>query len=132
LKKLRNLQSIPASHAGDYERYVNRRPFIEVSLASTDSQGQLKVLFKTLMLVDSGADNTVLPMGIGVLLLGRDLLNCTPVSYSGVDGKEFHAVEASIAIEICDQWYPTKVYFSLADLSISILWRKGIFDQLNI
>ena len=130
MKPLRNIQSVGVTHVGGYDNYINRRPFVEVTLASVDDQGILKSSIRTLGLMDSGADITIIPLEIGAYLFGNSLLNNDIATFQTPSGEKQDAIVSDLMINICDEWFEIPVYFS--ETPIAILGRFGLFKYLNI
>lgn len=119
----------PASIKFDYVAAyaAGGRPLIRVEFAAVNEIGLLRGTFQAVMLVDSGADLSMLPteaMG----WLGLDIDAMDEVMTLDPHGVEVAAPATWILARLCGQWAPVEVGFH--DNSPPILGRAGAFDAL--
>jgi hypothetical protein len=123
------------SHKGDYP---DSRPVVTVELAATDSDGVLLGTHRTGVLVDSGADLTILENGVASAV-GLDLGNEASHPRSGLGGIAGGLVVASatIMIELCGDWLTIPAVFPVPWMGQpapdvqNCLGREGVFDHVG-
>jgi hypothetical protein len=118
------------SHRGEYS---NSRPVITVEFAATDSHGVLLGSYRTGVLVDTGADLTLLEYGVSVAL-GLDLSDRTKYPKRKIGGIAggLDCASATIKAELCGKWFEIPVVFALPPHSVqNLLGREGVLDHVG-
>jgi hypothetical protein len=124
------------SHKGDYP---NERPIITVEFAATDANGVLLGAHRTGVLVDSGADLTILESTVAVEI-GLDLRDEAKHPRGTIGGIAGGLVvaSASVMIELCGDWLTIPVVFPVPHAAgvpapevQNCLGREGVFDHVG-
>lgn len=118
------------SHKGDYP---DSRPIITVEFAATDAHGVLLGAYRTGVLVDSGADLTILEYGVS-MALGLDLSDRAkhPLGQIGGIAGGLTCVSATIMAEFCGHWFEIPVLFPMPPRPVqNCLGREGVFDHVG-
>jgi hypothetical protein len=118
------------SHRGDYP---DHRPIITVEFAATDSHGALLGAHRTGVLVDTGADLTLLEYGVS-LALGLDLSDGAryPKQRIGGIAGGLECASATILAELCGRWFEIPVVFALPPHNVqNLLGREGVLDRVG-
>ena len=136
------LVALPSPAAFDYSHrgdYPDTRPIITVEFAAADTHGVLLGAHRTGVLVDSGADLTILEYGVAVAL-GLDLRDEARhprVGIGGIAGGLLCA-RATIMAELCGSWLTIPVMFpvpprvGLPPPNVqNCLGRDGVFDHVG-
>lgn len=127
--------SLPATHAAGYGHHPDQRPIVEVELAATTAEGiLLGRSIRTSVLVDSGADVTMLDGGLAPAL-GLDLsLPAFPKgAVGGVGAGGVQVARADLKMEICGRWADVPVNFTLNPLGhVQLMGREGAFDAMLV
>ena len=111
--------------------YLTPEPVIEVEIAATDALGVLLgTPQRTSVLVDSGADYTILDDRIAPIL-GIDLDRCRPATVIAVGGGSIPGKAAPLWIGLCGIWVHAVTIFQERPTP-QLLGREGVFDQLAI
>lgn len=135
LVQLSPAASLSLTHGSLYGHHPGARPVIEVEVAATDSNGQLQGKpVRTSVLVDSGADTTMLDGGLAKTL-GIDLADARYPrgQIGGVGQGGVSVVQVSVLMRICDKWHAVPVNFTLNPIGHpQLLGRDGAFDGLVI
>lgn len=130
LRALPNPVSVPFSHAAIYNAIPQKRPEIEVEIATTGPSGMLQGRpVRTTLLVDSGADTTVLDNSYAAAL-SIDLNKCKVIKVQGVTGSDAMR-ETTVRMNLCGSWYTVPVWFS-AGQQPGLLGRNGVFDNILV
>lgn len=108
-----------------FSKQLISRPIIPISL---EYKG-VKVRYEAL--IDSGADFTILPIGL-MSVLNIDIKNCRKVNFSGVGGEIINGVITKIALGIGECNYLTNVVFAEISGAIGILGQLGFFDFFKV
>jgi hypothetical protein len=119
------------SHGALYAAAASRRPIIEVEVAATNTSGVLLGSpLTTTVLVDSGADVTMLDGGLAPTL-GINLAACPHGFVGGVGAGGVPVAEASVKFHLCDIWLDVPVHFTLNPIGHpQLLGRAGAFDAV--
>lgn len=101
------------------------RPIIPISIIFNDKRVHYEAL------IDSGADFTILPLGLA------EILNINPVKsreilFTGVDGGVLKGIIAKVNMEIAGFGYETSIVFAEISGTIGILGQIGFFDKFII
>jgi hypothetical protein len=124
------------SHKGDYP---DSRPIITLEFAATDPNGVLLGAHRTGVLVDSGADLTILENGVASAL-GLDLSDeeSYPRGRIGGIAGGLIVAGATIMAELCGRWFTIPVVFAVppraglpAPNVQNCLGREGVFDYVG-
>lgn len=83
------------------------------------------------VLIDSGADFNILPMGL-VDILNIDRTNLKEIYFSGIDGEVINGVVANIRIFLGNFDFITHVVFAEISKSIGVLGQYGFFDKFIV
>jgi hypothetical protein len=135
LVELPNPAAFDYSHKGDYP---DSRPVVTVELAATDANGVLLGAHRTGVLVDSGADLTMLENGVA-LTLGLDLsdeVRHPRKALGGIVGGLVVA-DATVMVELCGNWLTIPAAFPVpwggrpAPDVENLLGREGVFDHIG-
>jgi hypothetical protein len=121
------------SHGTLYRRAPNDRPVVEVEIAAVDATGSLLGRpVTTTVLVDSGADRTMLDGGLAPTL-GIDLRSCPRDVIGGVGAGGVPVAEATVKMELCGAWTDVPVSFTLGPIGHpQLLGREGAFDAIAV
>ena len=118
------------THNGSYIGRPGRRPEIEVDVATVTASNVLRGTVRTTVLVDSGADYTMLDAAQAGPL-GIDLAQC-PVGYvSGIEGRAVPVRLARVLMYLCGRWVDVGVCFKSSQRP-QLLGRQDVFDSLLI
>ena len=101
------------------------RPIIPISLEYKGTKVRYEVL------IDSGADFTILPIGL-MSVLNIDMKNCREINFSGVGGEIIKGVITKIALGIGEHNYLTNVVFAEISGAIGILGQLGFFNFFKV
>jgi hypothetical protein len=118
------------SHRGDYP---DGRPVITVEFATTDRHGVLLGAYRTGVLVDTGADLTLLEYSVS-LALGLDLSDRAryPKRRIGGIAGGLDCASATIMAELCGRWFEIPVVFALPPYNVqNLLGREGVLDYVG-
>lgn len=109
-----------------------RRPMMEIELAAVDANGALLGQTKTVLLVDSGADRTVLDSGLAGIL-GIDLSAVAPrqMGVAGGGVVQSWLSPNPILMLLCGKWVRVPVEFCHGQQP-GLLGREGAFDALRL
>jgi hypothetical protein len=116
-------------HGVLYSGVTNKRPEMTVELAGVGAAGQLLGYTSTVVLVDSGADITMLDIGL-LPALGINSATLTPTTVTGVGGN-VTAYRGPLLIRLCGQWKSIPVLFAV-NQSTNLLGREGAFDAMQL
>lgn len=103
------------------------RPIIPISIKINNTNR--KVRYE--ILIDSGADFNILPMGL-IDILNIKSKNLKEVYFSGIDGEIIKGLIAKITISLEDFTFTTNVIFAGISDSIGVLGQYGFFDKLKV
>lgn len=118
------------SHAAQYSSSGPRRPEARVEIAAVSPGGILAGSpITTLVLVDSGADVTMLDEALASTL-GIDLTPITPQRVGGVGGTTTARLH-DVMIGLCGRWVQAPVLFSPGQPT-QLLGREVVFDSFDI
>ena len=123
------------SHKGDYsESSANGLgPVITVEFAAIGPDGFLLGADRTGVVVDSGADVTMLNCRVAEAL-GLDLSDAErypPQRAIGIGG-DVPCASAQILAELCDRWFEIPAMFAMPGYNVrNLLGRKGVFDRIQ-
>ena len=101
------------------------RPIIPVSVHYKDK----KIHYEAL--IDSGADFTILPLGLAEIL-NIDSSNSKEILFTGVDGGIIKGIIAKVDIEIGGFSHKTHIVFAEISGTIGILGQTGFFDKFIV
>jgi Aspartyl protease len=121
--------TVTMTHAGMYANATNRRPTIEVELAALTSSGVLLGTTRTSVLIDSGADFTMLNSALAQRL-GVDLAPIPFHQIGGIGGSVF-GQQVVLKMHLCGQWVDVPVDFVIGQ-DAQLLGREGAFDALLV
>jgi len=121
--------TVTMTHGGTYANATNRRPTIEVDLAATSPSGVLLGTARTSVLIDSGADVTMLNSA-HALTLGVDLSVCPIVQIGGIGGN-VSGRRTTVKMHLCGRWVDVLVDF-VPGQNPQLLGREGAFDALLV
>ena len=103
---------------------------VEVEVVATDATGiLLGAPQKTTVLVDSGADFTMLDDRLAPLL-GVPSSFGRPISLEGIANNEVHGRLVPLKIGLCGAWIDAPVMFCPRP-DPQLLGRAGVFDQMT-
>lgn len=108
-----------------FSKQLISRPIIPISL---EFQGA-KIRYEAL--IDSGADFTILPIGL-ISVLNIDIKKCKEVNFSGVGGEIINGVITKVALGIGEHNYLTNVVFAEISGAIGILGQLGFFNFFKV
>lgn len=108
-----------------FSRKFISRPIVPVSIQYKDKRVHYEAL------IDSGADFTILPMGL-VEILGIGSAQSRQISFTGVDGEELQGIIANVDLEISGVKYQTNLVFAQISGTIGILGQIGFFDRFIV
>ena len=127
--------SVTVTHGSLYGHHPDQRPMIDVEVAVTGSGGILVGRpLRTLVLVDSGADVTMLDGGLAATL-GLDLSQpeFPRTTVGGVGQGGVPVALATVKMELCGRWIDVPVNFTLQPIQHpQLLGRAGAFDALLV
>jgi hypothetical protein len=122
--------SLAFTHAAQYDARPPRQPLARVEIASTTALGTLAGHpVTTLVLVDSGADMTMLEEALAPVL-GIDLQPITPEPVGGIGGTVM-ARRHPVLMHLCGVWMQVPVLFA-PNQRTQLLGRTAVFDRLGI
>lgn len=101
------------------------RPIIPVSIHYEEK----KIHYEAL--IDSGADFTILPMGLAEIL-NINASNFKKILFTGVDGGILKGIIAKVGMEIGGATYQTSIVFAEISGTIGILGQIGFFDKFIV
>lgn len=114
------------THRGDYED----RPIVTVEFAAVDARGVLLGAYQTGVLVDSGADRTLLGYDVS-MALGLDLTEAPKERVDGIAGGIVCA-QTMIMAELCGRWFRIPAMFPVPPVGVqNCLGRAGVFDHVG-
>lgn len=116
------------THGEPYISNPANRPYIEVEIAAVTSSFTYKGSFKTLVLVDSGADMTMLDASVAGKL-GIDLSRCPTKNFYGIGDKPVAAYISEVLVYLCEKWFRIPVSF-VTQNQTPLLGRNGTFDLM--
>lgn len=108
-----------------FSKQLISRPIVPISLEYED----VKVRYEAL--IDSGADFTILPIGL-MSVLNIDIKSCKEVNFSGVGGEIINGFITKVALGIGKHNYLTNVVFAEISGAIGILGQLGFFDFFKV
>lgn len=111
--------------ASPFSRKLIARPIIPISIIYADRRIHYEAL------IDSGADFTILPMGLAEIL-DIDPSGSKKISFSGVDGGVLQGIIAKVDLEIAGITFQTDIVFAQISGAIGILGQLGFFDKFII
>jgi hypothetical protein len=121
------------SHKGDYSESSGNGPVITVEFAMTDPDGFLLGADRTGVVVDSGADVTMLNYRVAEAL-GLDLTDEERYPRQraiGIAGG-VPCAGAWILADLCDRWFEIPVMFAMPGYNVrNLLGRRGVFDRIQ-
>lgn len=129
LTALPNPAAFSYTHRGDYED----RPIVTVEFASVDSRGVLLGSYKTGVLVDSGADVTILEYDVA-MALALDLADQARYPRGPIGGIAGGLIcaKAEIMAELCGRWFRIPAMFPVPHRGVqNCLGRAGVFDHIG-
>jgi hypothetical protein len=118
------------THNQNYRGHPDRRPEIEVDIATVTSSNVLRGTVRTSVLVDSGADFTLLDAA-NAAPLGIDLARCPSDTLFGLGGSPFQVRASQVLMYLCGRWINVRVYFGSGQHT-QLLGRQDAFDKLLI
>lgn len=118
------------THNRSYAGRRNPRPEIEVEIATKTASGLLIGALRTNLVVDSGADCTMLDSACAAPL-GIDLSRCRVERIGGIEGGEVLARSARVLMHLCERWIDVEVCFHPGRRP-QLLGRQDVFDNLLI
>lgn len=106
----------------------NPRPILKVEMTSLEGS----FIEYPYMLVDSGADITVINMEL-TPLLGVDLKKCAVSEITGVGGSKLKAYQTRLRIKIKDRITTSDIVFAkLTEKGYGMLGQKGFFEFYTV
>jgi hypothetical protein len=124
--------NVQFTHLGNYGAAdPNPRPFVEVEIAATGPGGVLVGKpITTAVLVDSGADATMLDGALGTTL-GIDLASCPQYSIGGIGAGGVPVAKANVKMQFCGRWFDVPANFTLDPIqNPQLLGRLGAFEGI--
>lgn len=118
------------THSGSYVGRGNRRPEIEVDIATVTGTGVLQGTVRTTVLVDSGADCTLLDVATAEPLK-IDLSKCRVENIGGIGGGLVQVWFSRVLMYLCGRWVSVEVGFTPRQRP-QLLGRADVFDHLLI
>lgn len=113
---------------------VATSPIVELELAAVNAQGVLTGTSSTGLIVDSGAEVTMLGAEIAVRL-GIDLADeryPRGTARGIVAGAGIITVEVPVMVLICDRWIEIPTLFVPSPMPVRpLLGRRGVFDRVS-
>jgi Aspartyl protease len=135
LVRLGSPANVPVTHGSIYAQHPQQRPEIEVEVAATSDQGLLLGRpVRTTVLVDSGADVTMLDGGLA-RTLGIDLDDpkYPKTTVGGVGQGGVPVARVVVRMQLCDRWRSVPVNFTRQPIHHpQLLGREGAFDALLV
>lgn len=89
----------------------------------------MKVRYEAL--IDSGADFTILPIGL-INVLNIDIKSCKEVNFSGVGGEIISGFITKVTLGIGGHNYLINIVFAEISGAIGILGQLGFFDFFKV
>lgn len=121
--------SLTFAHGVSYSSAPARQPLVSVEFAATDARGVLRGSLKTVAMIDSGADLTVLDTSLAQIL-GIDLSKLPAHTVKGVTGQA-SSYNATLLLRLCGRWLPVAACF-VPGVDTPLLGRQDIFDTFQI
>jgi hypothetical protein len=121
--------TFPLTHNGNYGGHPLRRPIIQVDIATVTASSVLRGTLRTAVMVDSGADNTLLDAA-NAAPLGIDLTQCPVRTVQGVGGS-LQVWSSQVLMYLCERWINVRVDFGFGQRP-QLLGRRDVFDRLLI
>lgn len=125
--------SVTFDHAATYSD-LQSGPVVDIELAALDERGILSGTYTTGMVVDSGADLSLLSAEVA----GRLGIDLSQARYPKgrargiVPGQFFSTAEAPVLIRFGTRWLKAPVRFvTTPDPVRPLLGRRGVFDQVT-
>jgi hypothetical protein len=118
------------THNGSYRSHPGRRPEIEVEVATVTASSVFRGTLRTTVLVDSGADYTLLHEATAAPL-GIDLARCPADTLFGLGGGKVRVRGSRVLMYLCGRWINVRVFFGPGQ-GPQILGRLDVFDNLLI
>jgi hypothetical protein len=120
----------------EYERLyggaLGQKPLVRINLRNFDpATRRIAGATRVMMLVDSGADITMIPDSFS-RVLGVDLTSLPQQQVGGVGGGEACRGPKVLTAELCGLWLPIPVMFYPASRHTPLLGRKGAFEAMHI
>jgi hypothetical protein len=132
LAELAVAYSVNFSHRGDYSNEPTGRPVVDVEFASIDRNGALMGARETGVMVDTGAEITILGNDVA-LALGLNP-KALPLRFLEgiVPGRRMPCGEGCVLARLCATWFEIPVIFPTEAVSVrNVLGRAGVFDQVR-
>ena len=132
LAELTATHTVHFSHRGDYSSEPTGRPVVDVEFAVANRHGVLVGAHETGVMVDTGAEITMLGNDVAVAL-GLNPKELPLKFLQGiVPGKQLPCGEASVMARLCDTWIQIPVIFPIQSVTIRhVLGRAGVFDYVR-
>jgi hypothetical protein len=132
LAQLTAARTVHFSHRGDYSTEPTGRPIVDIEFAATDSHGTLMGAHETGVMVDTGAEITMLGHDVAAAL-GLNPKELPLRFLQGiVPGRQLPCGEASVMARLCDVWVEIPVIFPINPVTIRhVLGRAGVFDYIR-
>jgi hypothetical protein len=132
LQPLNPAESLTFDYYRQYDRVVGQRPLMMVNFRNIDpTTRRLIGAARVLVMVDSGADVTMLPETVA---LGLGVRTSTLPIYpmSGIGGVSACRGEQTLLAELCGSWVPVPVVFFPVGGHLPLLGRKGAFHAMKV
>lgn len=123
--------TVSFSHRGDYSTEPSGRPVVDVEFAATDRNGVLIGAHETGVMVDTGAEITMLGRD-AAHALGLNPKTLALMFLEGiVPGRRLPCGEGSVMARLCDVWVDIPVLFPIEAVPIRhVLGRAGVFEHV--
>lgn len=121
--------SIGFDHAQEYGGVDSHRPLVAIEFAGVDAVGRLLGAVTTVVLIDSGADMTMLNLDFAGPL-GLDLSAAPEEPVTGIGG-DTYARRATVLAHLCGRWVPIPVLFE-PGRDVDLLGRAGAFEAMRL
>lgn len=126
---------LTVTHGSLYGHQPDQRPLVEVEVAATDAGGiLLGKPVRTLVLVDSGADVTMLDGGLATTL-GLDLSDpqYPKRDIGGVGAGGVAVTQMPVKMLLCERWISVPVDFTSEPMPHpQLLGRAGAFEAMLV
>ncbi len=139
LAELAAPRTIGFTHRGEYSGEPTGRPIVTVEFAVTDSVGVLLGSYETGVMVDSGAQITVLEHEVA-LALGLDvrqfpltfLEGAVPADRPDAEPPKLLCVEVDLLANLCGTWIEIPALFPFKAVPVrNVLGRAVVFDRVR-
>jgi hypothetical protein len=127
---LRRIDHGPVTFSMTHRGHYASQPAINVEIASVTTGGVFLGTVRTPLVVDSGADCTILDEAYA-LPLGIDLSQCRIGQIAGIEGGNVPVRSARVLMYLCETWINAEVWFQ-ANRRPQVLGRQDVFDNLFI